>query len=207
MDFIKTLDLLKDWKQLPSYRAEPRVDFIVVGALPEIMKYHFNDEVDLIIPELPIRIGSIDEKNSLLNKSFKVDFYVLLKSGRNIFIEFKTDSKSRRDKQDKYLIASREVGMKNILDGIIKINDATESRYKHKYAHLIDKLTDYDLLEKKEHELSVICKNDVIDILYIQPKSKNDYEIGFEKVSELMLNSNDRVYQHFGEILKSWSNN
>ncbi len=205
MDFIKTLDLLMDWKQLPAYRAEPRVDFIVAGALPEIIKKRYNDEIKTIIPELPIRIGSIYSDKSEINKSYKVDFYVLLKSGKHIFIEFKTDSSSRRDKQDQYLDASKKAGMKIIIDGIIKIFNATS--YKKKYQFLIDKLISQSLISSKNNILSETVKNNEIEILYIQPNPKAKNEIGFEEVSDLMQKSNDKTYKHFAKIIKSWSNN
>lgn len=204
MNFINTLDSLLDWKNLPAYKAEPRVDFIVAGALPEIIRHKFNEEIDLIIPEFPIRIGSIyPDKN--INRSFKLDFYLLLKSGRNIFIEFKTDSGSRREKQDKYLKASEKVGLKVLMDGVIKIYNATT--YKKKYLYLIEKLISKSLLSVVDNKITETVKNELIEIVYIQPQSKNENEIGFDEISELMKKSDDKLYQHFGEILKSWSDN
>ena len=198
MNFIQTLDSLLDWKKLPAYRAEPRVDFIVAGALPEIIKLKYKSEVKLIIPELPIRIGTIYSKLKT-NKSYKVDFYVLLKNGKNIFIEFKTDSSSRRDQQDKYLIASENAGMGKIVQGIIDISSATT--YKKKYKYLLNKLIENSLVSQNEHGYKEIVKNDKIDILFIQPHSNNKNEIGFEEIAELMVNSNDKLYKHFGNIL------
>ncbi len=53
----------------------------------------------------------------------------------------------------------------------------------------------------------VEVKNNKIDILYIQPKAKKQNEIGFDEISKIMKNSNDKFYKHFGKILESWSNN
>ena len=56
MNFLETLEMLDDWKKLPAYKAEPRVDFIVSRVFPELMKERYNSKIKLIIPELPIRL-------------------------------------------------------------------------------------------------------------------------------------------------------
>jgi hypothetical protein len=202
MNIIKTLDWLNDWKKLPAYKAEPRVDFIVAGALPEIIKKKYECGIKVIIPELPIRIGTIYE-NIPIDKSYKVDFYVNLENGKHIFIEFKTDSGSRRIKQDEYLLASRRAGMNAILNGIIKINLVTT--FKNKYVHLIKKLTDAELISYNDPFYKPITTQDEIEILYIQPKSDNSNEIGFDEVAKMMSESDDVFYKKFSEILLSWS--
>lgn len=203
MNIKKTLDWLNDWKKLPSYKAEPRVDFIVAGALPEIIKKKYGCNIKVIIPELPIRIGTI-YKNIPIDKSYKVDFYVNLENGKHLFIEFKTDSGSRRAKQDKYLLASQNVGMKAILDGIIKINSVT--KYKAKYSHLIKKLLTAGLVLGNNPNYKANIVRNEIDVLYIQPKAINSNEIGFDVISKMMSESDDAFYQIFSEILFSWSN-
>lgn len=203
MNIAETLNWLNDWKKLPAYKAEPRVDFLVAGALPEIIRKKYNCNIKVIIPELPIRIGSI-YKDLDIDKSYKVDFYIYLENGEHLFIEFKTDSGSRRLKQDKYLLASKNVGMKAILDGIIKINSVTT--YKVKYSHLIKKLLAFGLIKESSSGYAVNILQDAIEILYIQPKATNFNEIGFDEISKLMSESNDEFYKMFSEILFSWSN-
>lgn len=204
MNFLETLDQLNDWKNLPAYRAEPRVDFIVAGALPEIIKNKFNCNIKLIIPELPIRIGTIYDK-ILSDKSYKVDFYILLEGDKHVFIEFKTDSGSRRGKQDEYLLASKNVGMKAILDGILKIYSVTT--YKSKYKYLINKLESAKLITNSGTNYNPSNSQDDIDIFYIQPKAIKANEIGFEEVSNIISKSEDPIYRKFSEILLKWSNN
>jgi hypothetical protein len=204
MNFLETLEQLNDWKKLPAYRAEPRVDFIVAGALPEIIKSKFNSNIEIIIPELPIRIGTI-YNNGTSDKSYKVDFYILLESGRHLFIEFKTDSGSRRNKQDEYLLASQKVGMKAILDGVLKIYSATT--YMTKYKYLIDKLESAKLITNSGTNYSPSNSQDEIEIIYIQPKAAKSNEIGFEEVSNIIGKSEDPIYRKFSEILLSWSDN
>src|SRR3989339_744735 len=174
MKIYETLNWLNDWKKLPAYKAEPRVDFIVAGTLPEIIKNKYNCNINVIIPELPIRIGSI-YKDLDIDKSYKVDFYLYLENGKHLFIEFKTDSGSRRVKQDKYLLASQSVGMKAILDGIIKINSVTN--YKTKYSHLIKKLLTAGLILESNSNYQPNIVQYEIEILYIQPKAISSNEI------------------------------
>lgn len=202
MKIYETLNWLNDWKKLPAYKAEPRVDFIVAGALPEIIKNKYNCNISVIIPELPIRIGSI-YKDLDIDKSYKVDFYLYLENGKHLFIEFKTDSGSRRVKQDKYLIASQSVGMKAILDGIIKIYSVTN--YKTKYSHLMKKLLTAGLISESNSIYQPTVIQNEIEILYIQPKAEQQNEIGFDEVAKLMSESEDIFYKKFSEILFSWS--
>lgn len=203
MKIYETLNWLNDWKKLPAYKAEPRVDFIVAGALPEIIRKKYNCNIKLIIPELPIRIGSI-YKDLDIDKSYKVDFYLYLENGKHLFIEFKTDSGSRRVKQDKYLLASQSVGMNSILDGIIKINSVTN--YKTKYSHLINKLLTAGLILDSNPSYKPNIFQDEIEILYIQPKAISSNEIGFDEIAKLMNESDDIFYKKFSKILFSWSN-
>ena len=109
---------------------------------------------------------------------------MLLENGNNIFIEFKTDSSSRRDKQDENLkVCLQNVGMKEILNGILKIYSATT--YKRKYFYLINKLTNAELLLEKSLGYEIIPSSDAIEILYIQPISKEENEIGLIKYQNL----------------------
>lgn len=202
MDYNNTLNLLRDWKKLPAYRAEPRIDFIVAGALPEIIKDKYGCNIRLLIPEFPIRIGTIEE-NGHSNLSKKVDFYVYLENGEHIFIEFKSDSHSRRIKQDKYLLDAQRIGMIALLNGIINIS--LKTRFRIKYSYLIEKLINAELISLNDNNHKVIVTADKIKILYIQPKAKRDNEISFTKISQIMKDSNDLFYEKFSEMLLSWS--
>ena len=128
MNFHKYFKTLKDWKRLPAYRLEPRIDSFIGFFLPDILGEHLGAGVSGTIPELPIRLGTVDpekEGTKDADRSNKVDFYVLGKDGIHYFIEVKSDSSSRRDEQDKYLKKSSEYGMQKIVEGIIRISKAT----------------------------------------------------------------------------------
>ena len=120
-----------------------------------------------------IKIGSIYKhlnNNTYADKSYKVDYYIRTKDNSNLFIEFKTDSNSRRDKQDAYLNASKNVGMNEIIDGILKIYKVTS--YKKKYKFLLTVFFVFGLLcaatqnPKDDFELKVFLLHSMIDHYY-----------------------------------------
>lgn len=206
MSSEQIFDRLEDWIQLPNYRAEPRVDIYIALLLPELLRKRYNQPVQTIIPELPLRIGSLDKSSS--HKSFKVDFYVRLQDGTNLFVEVKTDSRSRRKEQDEYLRQAVQVGMNSILDGIIKIYRATT--YKKKYEHLLEKLIDTGLIQQDGDNFSVTNDHDPIITIFIQPqKSDNDdfSVIDFNELSEIALSQDDPMMRRFSASLQRWANN
>ena len=86
------------------------------------------------------------EGTTYADRSYKVDFYLLSESGTNYFAEFKTDSGSRRTKQDAYLPDAQDKGMAAIVGGITRISSV--SSYKKKYNHLFGKLTALGLINE-----------------------------------------------------------
>lgn len=195
------LEFLRKWKTLPNYRAEPRVDYLISLAFPDLIYDIYKSNISVIIPELPIRIGNLGRDNDS-DKSYKVDYYLLLEDGRNIFIELKTDLSSRRKKQDDYLKAAKSIKMSGILDGIVKIYNATT--YKLKYKMLIDLLIENDLITTN---FKTCNKCDDIDILYIQPNGDESNIFNFEKISKYFITSNDPFLEKFGRLLLEWSSN
>ena len=158
---------MQDWKRLPAYKAEPRIDSFIGYYLPAIVTAFCGEEIIGVIPELPIRLATIKPHyigTASAEKSYKVDFYLLAKSGRHYFVEFKTDSGSRREKQDQYLAETSAKGMTAIVEGIIKI--AAVSSYKTKYGHLLSKLKEMGLIDDNSQFTG---QSDTIEVLYVQP--------------------------------------
>lgn len=167
--------VLRDWKRLPAYRAESRVDSIVGFALPELLLHNRNERVTLVIPELPLRIGSVQpqhEGKSFSNKSYKVDFFVMTEGGKNYLVEFKTDSGSRREKQDDYLDSARKIGLGAVVEGILKLYQATT--YKKKYRYLLTKLEEAGLVSCKNAGYAACIADNRLHVLYVQPHAKDD---------------------------------
>ncbi len=112
----KLFDLLDDYRHLPAYQLERRADIFFALYLESVIEEKFKIKPDFIFPEFPIRIGSI-HTNIEINKSFKIDYLIFSKSSKRIFfVELKTDSNSRRDKQDWYLEKAKEVGIRELLN-------------------------------------------------------------------------------------------
>jgi hypothetical protein len=168
-------DTLEDWKKLPAYRLEVRIDSLVGFALPKVLERLYGYRAAVIIPELPIRLGAVrpqPEDRDSADRSYKVDFFVLTVCRRNILVEFKTDSGSRRSKQDVYLQASVELGMKAIVEGIIRISEV--SAYKRKYSHLLQKLQDVGLVAYDGKRAKCTAQRSDIMLIYVQPKMLAD---------------------------------
>lgn len=121
MNFKQYFAQLTDWKKLPAYKAEPRIDSLIGFYLQDILEDYFKTSITGIIPELPIRLGTVKPEHEHTNyaeRSFKVDFFAVTDSDVYYLVEFKTDSGSRRDEQDTYLQEAKDVGVRAIMDGI-----------------------------------------------------------------------------------------
>jgi len=206
MDWTRYFEMMIDWKKLPAYRTEPRIDGFIGFYLPDFATDYFNDQIIGIIPEFPIRLGTVNKKHENTNyadRSYKVDFYLYGKSGINYFVEFKTDSKSRRDKQDHNLLSAQNVGMHLIVKGIQKI--ASVSSYKKKYNHLLAKLLELNILDENGNFVG----SDEIRIVYIQPNNKNNNDmcIDFQWIYNWFKQKNklDEFEKNFAQTLKIWS--
>jgi len=134
MDWKSYFTMLSDWKKLPAYKAEPRIDSLIGYYLKQILADYCHDNIIGIIPELPIRLGTIDSKKyqdtNFADRSYKVDFYLLSSNGTNYLVEFKTDMGSISDKQRWYLNKAKDMGMEALVQGICRI--ASVSTYKEK---------------------------------------------------------------------------
>jgi hypothetical protein len=205
----KLFATLEHWKKLPAYKAEPRVDWLVGAYLDQILAKFLGTPIASVIPEFPIRIGTIypeQESTMYAERSYKVDFYVQLKNGQNVLVEFKTDSASRRDKQDHYLEASQQAGMVKLVDGVCRI--AKVSPYKKKYNYLLSCLGDLGLVETQDKVAQQTVQFDPIQIIYIQPRvldTSASNEISFDFVADVIGANPDEFSQRLAQSLRVWS--
>ena len=120
-------------------------------------------------------------------------------------IEFKTDSGSRRIKQDDYLREAQQVGIRKVIEGIYKIYQA--SSYKRKYEHLIKKLNEFQKIDLNGGFIGVEKK---IEIIYFQPKMHNEDErcIDFKWFSNWLNEKfpNTEFEMEFSKALRIWGN-
>lgn len=170
MDWNKYFKMVIDWKKLPAYRAEPRIDSLIGYYLKDILSSKLGDQISGIIPEFPLRLGTvnpaINDKN-YADRSYKVDFLAIGSNGKNYLVEFKTDGKSLRPGQDKYLIQAENAGTKKIIEGVLQI--AKVSSYKVKYKHLLSKMQECGLLNSNSQYSGF---NPAMKKIYVIPNNK-----------------------------------
>jgi len=207
MNWNNYFKMMIDWKKLPAYKAEPRIDSLIGFFLTPILEEYLNEKFEEIIPELPIRLGTVRaelENTKHAERSYKVDFFAIGNKGKNYLIEFKTDTNSRRTKQDEYLNISKELGTSKIINGILSISNA--SAYTKKYNHLKDKLQKVGLLNDK-FEFS--GKNKDLEIIYVQPSNHNkeNLVIDFNWIADwLEKDKKDTFKNELATALRIWSN-
>ena len=150
MDMIsRILGQLDEWRHLPAYQLERRVDVLFGMLLPTVIgvKFEVNPDNCKVIPEFPLHKGKIEKSND--NQSLNVDFAVFFeKENRKhlCLVELKTDQKSISvDQLEMIGKAKTEVGAREVLVGVLE--SANASAEPRKYAHLIWKLYEIGCIE------------------------------------------------------------
>lgn len=203
MDFSRYFSQLADWKRLPAYKAETRIDSLVGYYLADMLSDFLQVPIVGLIPELPIRLATVKprlEGTPYAERSFKVDFLAIAEHGVCYLVEFKTDSASRREAQDTYLLEAQAIGVAAIIAGIKRI--AHVSAYKQKYGHLLAKLESYGLFDSSLPERH-------FEIIYVQPaNSKAETQvIDFLWMANwLEARSDDAFGLEFAKALRNWAN-
>lgn len=200
--------MLEDWKQLPKYQMERRIDSLVGFVLPHLLRRELEIEAKVVIPELPMRIHSIESpagNEPEDNRSMNIDFYVLGSGGENLFIEFKSDSRSRRSRQDEFLVKAAHAGMGVILDGILQIREST--KHKRKYDFLLEQLRQHGLITSS----AATPKQDQIRVVYLQPRVLDGHGaeevLTFEQLARVVeLEFSDEAFlMRFASSLREWA--
>ncbi|MDL2262760.1 hypothetical protein LJC11_04580 [Bacteroidales bacterium OttesenSCG-928-I21] len=204
----KLFTLLDEWRNLPAYQLERRADIFFALYLPKIMKQKFGVDIEHIIPEFPVRKGTVNsgEKLEYQNRSFKIDYVAVSEKTNTVYlIELKTDDTSRREKQDQDLNSAKNANITNLIDGVLKICQATSS--KKKYENLLSLLStigwiDEDLKTNKSHDYD-------IEIIYIQPNSiqSENTIISFDEIVSFLSKEEDILTKRFVKSLIEWKTN
>lgn len=214
------IENIEKWKGYPNYRAEPRVDWILALAIPILIEDKFHSKCKLILPEFPLRKGTLDKnvKDKEKNRSVKVDFYCLLEDGNHILIELKTDSNSVNEKQLEYLKkAAEDVYVHEIFEGLVLIRNKTRSSYKEKYDRYITTLENNGIYndENKNEVKVVISKDKKFKIVYITPKKINEVSklnVKLEEIENYTLDdltnilkkSDDEFIIGMANVMSNW---
>lgn len=145
-DALRQLD---QWRHLPAYQLERRVDVFFGLLLPEIIESRFNVPRGKLIPEFPLHKGetriSEDPGN---NQSVNVDFALFCsqpESERIFLVELKTDMRSINKAQLYKMIKAKEAESKSVLSGVVKAAGASAAP--RKYAQLIWRLSEIGCID------------------------------------------------------------
>ncbi|MBU1636576.1 hypothetical protein KKC97_02820 [bacterium] len=210
------------WRHLPNYQLERRADLFFSLYLPEVLEAKLGFPVaEQLVPEFPVRIGTI-YPDIPIDKSYKIDYVAMSAAAdKAILVELKTEGMSRRDNQDKYLLASRAAGFPALLRGVLDIFRVTNS--KRKYFALLEHLESMGLLripkEMKEiisrpslqgvtegsHSIEVTTSATDSVIVYVQPTGSGDDIINFDDFRAVVQAHNDPVSQRFAQSLAEWA--
>ena len=200
IDIGKIFELLDDWRGLPSYKLEPRVDIFFALYLPEIMKIFFKRIISYrnIIPEFPLLKERFDDNYNETKdgkRSKKVDYAVFCQ-GELFLFELKTDMGSRETKQgtvqEDYMIKATSFTPSELINDVEAVPGKS---YRKKYNHLKTKLND----------LNTQCQPTKVIAVYIQPnlhgaKSESVEIITFKKIRESLNN----LDESFAKALEKW---
>jgi len=217
-------DRMDAWRHLPNYQLERRADLFFSLYLPEVLETKFGFPVlDQVVPEFPVRIGAI-YTDIPINKSYKIDYVALSADGtKAILVELKTEGTSRREDQDKYLLASREAGLHALLTGVLDIFCATS--YKEKYFYLLEHLENMGLLKiplnmktimagtsfrgaaEASREIEITTQVTEVSIIYIQPNGDDPKIISFAEFVDVVKKHDDPISKRFARSLLTWASN
>ncbi len=154
----EVLRQLDEWRHLPAYQLERRVDVFFGMFLPKVIEKRFCARVDEVVPEFPLHKGLLacpPNVQSGPHHSVNVDFVVFGSKGDNksiFLVELKTDMHSIDEEQLKNMKKAQCVGTKSLLCGVQQLALASES--KRKYAHLVWKLLSLKCLCSGESKIT-----------------------------------------------------
>lgn len=204
----KIFNTLDKWRTFPAYQLERRADIFFAVYLEKILQERFKSKISKILPEFPVRIG--DLKNNEDNKSYKIDYLAISEESNTVyFVELKTDLYSKREKQDRYLTAAKKNKIPKLIDGIIKIYEATNS--KKKYLNYLKELIDVGWINEDSEGFKNNSNDYNITIVYIQPtcgkEGPKEEEIYFDDIIAYFKDEKDEFTKRFCESLERWKVN
>ena len=223
---------MDNWRHLPSYQLERRSDLFFSLYLPEVLTEKLFTVRKELIPEFPIRIGTINENKLESNQSTKIDYFALSSDGYTaILIELKTDHASITNEQTRNLLSSSKKDFVDLLKGVIQIfkSGNLNSIRRRKYLYLLEQLDNLEQISmppelkqiisnntlhgitKASEGLKIISKVNKTIPVYIVPfkniVTDNDIKIiTFKDFQEIIErnNYNDLVSKCFYKSLSNW---
>ena len=215
-------DRMDAWRHFPSYQLERRADLFFSLYLPEVLGAKLGFSITRkLVPEFPVRKGTI-YPGKPTDSSFNIDYVALSADGSTaILVELKTEGLSRREEQDKYLLAARDLGLPVLLAGLLDIFRATKA--KQKYFCLLEHLANMGLLRIPDELRAIMARPDIRGttaasraieitahtadtlIVYVQPNGVGPDIISFAEFAEVVRRHEDPVSQRFAASLRTWA--
>ncbi len=215
-------DRMDAWRCLPSYQLERRADLFFSLYLAEAIEARFGFPVnDRILPEFPVRIGAIQPESGS-NQSFKIDYLVLSRDGDTaVLVELKTEGRSRRDEQDRYLQAAQATGLPALVAGVVDIFRTTTA--KRKYFYLLEYLEGMGLIRmpaplrdimssrnlrgatETSRHIQITAQAATMLVLYLQPSGSGPDVLSFEEFRVTVEKRDDPISRRFAQSLATWA--
>ncbi len=223
---MKHIDALFDrmdaWRHLPSYQLERRADLFFSLYLPEVLETKLGFPVaERVVPEFPVRIGTI-YPDIPIDKSYKIDYVALSACGEKaILVELKTEIRSINQKQNEYLAHASKAGFTALLEGVLKIFRATNS--KRKYFALLELLESMGLLRipgtlkdimsssslqgatEASRDVEIVSNVKECVVVYVKPGICEGNDISFEEFSDVAGRHDDPLSKRFARSLLEWA--
>ena len=205
-------ELLEDPKHLPTATVETPVEPLVARVLGPVIKSALGYDVVDVIPELPLRLGTIyshHEGTPYADRPYPVDFYAPTRCGRDLLVEFKSDSLGSAGQGNDCLKIAKELGMTQIVDGILKVHRAAPGK---QYNPLLQKLESLGLVERHGGDFGPgEARARLVEVVYIQPQrpaTENgtriiDFAHLVGVIRETM--AGDGRFERFAERLEKWA--
>lgn len=223
MDPIDTIFRhLDQWRHFPAYALERRADVFfsvyLKGFLESALSLALEDE---ILPELPLKHGLVPSERESA-QSVKVDFALFPKDReRVLFVELKTDPKSRRDRQDGDLLVVQQLGFRRVVEGIreILLHTTAYQKYYHLawalerlgFLRIPSEITSFLYPKPRQgltrglQAIEVTPLNPQIQVIYLQPDAGEEPNcLGFEQFASYVSRFPDPFSQRFAEHLLAW---
>ena len=227
------LSALDNWRHLPAYQLERRVDVLFGMILPSVAPALFDfprcGDVT-VIPEFPLHKGATGISGDRSdNHSVNVDFAVFWSSKhakRMILVELKTDPKSINDHQLCNMLEARCAGPEKILLGVKEA--ASASKETNKYAQLIwhlDQVGCFGNSEQRDWENPKRIFEELVvahgwrtlhpDVASITPKGMDEITRGkfpdmhcvcFRRLADLIERTRHPMETVFSYYLRKWAN-
>jgi hypothetical protein len=224
LDLIDRLfDRMDAWRHFSNYQLERRADVFFALYLVEALETKLGFPIlPELVPEFPVRIGTINPTTPT-EKSYKID-YVCLSSDRTkaIFVELKTEGRSRRLEQDDHLLAAQQVGLPGLLEGFCDIFRATNA--KRKYFCLLEHLEKIGMLHipvvlkeimrgpslvgatSASKQVKIVVAPVESLVVYVQPNAAGPGIISFHEFARVVRRRPDPLSQRFARSLEEWAN-